>query len=131
MKVVSELNRKVHGHSVYKMMMAQLQIIFFQLVSDESNFGKFRFVDMNLENHVKLDSIALKALNLVPGNNESKFNCCIFASLERGMTSNSLFIHSQPISKRFRPPQQLPHASRTTIAAPVDKAASDRYSENR
>lgn len=40
-------------------------------MADESNFRKFNLSGMDLENHVKLDSIALRALNLVPGNNDS------------------------------------------------------------
>lgn len=92
-----------------------------QLMADESNFRKFNLSGMDLENHVKLDSIALRALNLVPGNNDSTPFFFLFLFPKKCLFFSVRFSAcSQPISKRLRAFEQLSYAAGPTTSPSMD-----------
>jgi DNA mismatch repair protein MSH2 len=62
-------------------------ISYLDLLSDDANLGAYKLQQFNLNNYMKLDASAVKALNLIPGPKDGKKNNNLFGLLNRCKTA--------------------------------------------
>ena len=62
-------------------------ITYLDLLSDDANIGAYKIEKFNLDDYMKLDASAVKALNLVPGPKDGKKNNNLFGLLNKCKTA--------------------------------------------
>eukprot|EP01027_Heterolobosea_sp_BB2_P019187 GEZU01026954.1.p1 GENE.GEZU01026954.1~~GEZU01026954.1.p1 ORF type:complete len:598 (+),score=158.78 GEZU01026954.1:59-1852(+) len=58
-----------------------------ELLSDDKNYGKYKMSDFNLDKYMKLDTAALRALNLLPQATDANKNYSVYGLLNKCKTA--------------------------------------------
>jgi DNA mismatch repair protein MSH2 len=74
-------------------------IQYLELLADDTNLGAYRLVAYSLENYMKLDGSAVKALNLIPGPKEGNKTTNLFGLLNKCRTAQGSRLLNQWIKQ--------------------------------